>query len=220
MKKNILLISRLFIGLFICAVGTVFTINAGIGLQPWDVFHQGISKLLNITMGQASIIVSIAIVLVDYITGEKIGWGTLSNMLLIGIFMDILMLNNVIPVFHNTILKLIMVLSGMILISFGTYMYIGAGLGSGPRDGLMVALTKKTKKSIILVRTSIEACALLVGFIMGGSVGVGTVIMMSLIGYFVQIVFKLFKFDVKGVEHRFIDEDIKRFRKALVSGNR
>lgn len=209
MKKGTLNFLRLFIGLILCAAGTVMTINGNLGLQPWDVFHQGVSKILNITMGQASIIVSAVIIIVDYIAGEKIGWGTISNMFVIGIFMDIFMLNHLLPVFHNEILRVISIMIGMLLMSIGSYMYIGVGLGSGPRDGLMVALTKKTKKSVLIVRTIIELSVLIVGYIMGGSAGIGTIIMVSLIGYFIQRVFKIFKFDVNKVQHRFINDDIK-----------
>lgn len=209
MKKGTLNFLRLFIGLILCAAGTVMTINGNLGLQPWDVFHQGVSKILNITMGQASIIVSAVIIIVDYIAGEKIGWGTISNMFVIGIFMDIFMLNHLLPVFHNEILRVISIMIGMLLMSIGSYMYIGVGLGSGPRDGLMVALTKKTKKSVLIVRTVIELSVLIVGYIMGGSAGIGTIIMVSLIGYFIQRVFKIFKFDVNKVQHRFINDDIK-----------
>lgn len=209
MKKGTLNFLRLFIGLILCAAGTVMTINGNLGLQPWDVFHQGVSKILNITMGQASIIVSAVIIIVDYIAGEKIGWGTISNMFVIGIFMDIFMLNHLLPIFHNEILRVISIMIGMLLMSIGSYMYIGVGLGSGPRDGLMVALTKKTKKSVLIVRTVIELSVLIVGYIMGGSAGIGTIIMVSLIGYFIQRVFKIFKFDVNKVQHRFINDDIK-----------
>jgi len=216
MKKGTLKFLRLFIGLILCAAGTVMTINGNLGLQPWDVFHQGVSKILNITMGQASIIVSAVIIIVDYIAGEKIGWGTISNMFVIGIFMDIFMLNHLLPVFHNEILRVISIMIGMLLMSIGSYMYIGVGLGSGPRDGLMVALAKKTKKSVLIVRTVIELSVLIVGYIMGGSAGIGTIIMVLLIGYFIQRVFKIFKFDVNKVQHRFINDDIKLMKDIVL----
>ncbi|MDF2532655.1 MAG: hypothetical protein K0Q65_2236, partial [Clostridia bacterium] len=148
LKNGMLRGSRLFVGLFLYAVGIVMTINANLGLGPWDVFHQGLSKTIGITMGQASISMGIIIVVMNYFVGEKLGWGTLSNMLFIGIFMDILMLNNLIPIYENIILQIFMMLGGMFVIGLASYFYIGAGLGSGPRDGLMVLLTKKTGKSV------------------------------------------------------------------------
>ena len=206
---------RLFLGLFLYAVGIVMTINAKLGLGPWDVFHQGLSLTIGITMGQASIAMGIIIVIINYFVGEKLGWGTLSNMLFIGIFMDILMLNNLIPIYKNILFQVMMMLGGMFVIGLASYFYIGAGLGAGPRDGLMVLLTKKTGKSVRFVRNCIEITVLIAGYFLGGFVGVGTIIIALGIGYFVQLVFKLFSFDVKAVKHRYVEDDI-RFIKELL----
>ncbi|HYE10998.1 MAG TPA: hypothetical protein VEF53_12530, partial [Patescibacteria group bacterium] len=137
------------------------------------------------------------------------GWGTLSNMIFIGVFLDILMLNHLVPVFQALIPRIIEMLLGMFTIGVASYFYISAGLGSGPRDGLMVALTKRTTKSVRFLRNCIESSVLVMGYILGGSVGIGTVIMALTVGYFVQFAFKIFKFNVKETKHRFIDEDIK-----------
>ena len=214
MKKVIGKIIRLIMGQFIFAIGIVLTINAGLGLAPWDVFHQGISENTGLTMGQVNIIVGFIILVINTFLGEKIGWATVSNMILVGIFMDFLMLNNLIPVFHNIIARTIMMLMGLLVIGIATYLYIGVGWGSGPRDGLMIALTKKTKKSVRLIRNSIEVTVLIIGYFLGGSVGIGTFVMALTVGYFVQFVFKIFKFDVNKVKHRFIDEDIKFIKKC------
>ena len=215
MKKSLLTLLRLFIGLFLYAVGIVFTINANLGLSPWDVFHQGISKLSGITMGQASITAGLMIVILDWVLGEKVGLGTILNMLFIGIFMDLLMLNNLVPIFNNIIARVIMMFFGMFIIGIASYFYIGAGLGSGPRDGLMVSLTKKTGKSVRFVRNFIEFTVLVVGYFLGGTVGLGTLIMVIGGGYFVQFAFKIFKFDVKKVQHKFIDDYIKIIKDML-----
>ncbi len=219
MKKSLLTLSRLFIGLFLYAVGIVLTINANLGLSPWDVFHRGFSNQIGITMGQASIIVGLLFVILDWILGEKVGIGTICNMLFIGMFMDLLMLNNLIPVFRNLIGKVVMMLLGMFVIGIASYFYISAGLGSGPRDGLMIALTKKTKKSVRFIRNSIELTVLIIGYILGGTVGVGTLIMVIGGGYFVQFAFKLFKFDVSKIQHKFIDDYIKFLRVLLSNKN-
>ena len=217
MKKAALVLGRLFMGLFLYAVGIVFTINANLGLSPWDVFHQGLSKLTGITMGQASMLIGLTIVILDWVLGERVGVGTICNMLFIGIFMDFLMLNHLIPVFHNLIAKVLMMLLGMFIIGIASYFYISAGLGSGPRDGLMGALTKRTSKSVRFIRNSIELTVLVIGYFLGGTIGVGTLVMVLGGGYFVQFAFKLFKFDVKKVQHRFIDDDIKRLKKKIES---
>lgn len=217
MKKTFFIFIRLFAGLFICAVGLVMTINANLGLSPWDVFHQGISKVANITMGKANIIVGMTVLILDIILGIRIGWGTISNMLFIGTFIDFLMLNHLIPVFKGFVPSIVMMLVGMLLLGIGSYLYIGAGLGAGPRDGLMVALTKKTNKSVRFVRNSIESIVLFMGYMLGGYVGFGTLIMALTIGYFIQFTFKIFKFDVKKVEHRYIDDDIRFIMERLLS---
>ena len=208
MKEIIKSVVRLFAGLFLYAVGIVLTINANLGLAPWDVFHQGLSKITGITMGQASIQIGLIIVVLNFALGERVGWGTIFNMYFIGHFLDILMINQVIPVFDNVILQLIMLILGMFTVALATFCYIGAGFGSGPRDGLMVALTKRTNKSVRFIRNSIEISVLAIGYLMGGFIGIGTLITAIAVGYFVQLVFKIFKFDVKSVKHRFIDEDI------------
>ena len=215
MKKLLLTLGRLFTGLFLYALGIVFTINANLGLSPWDVFHQGVSKLTVITMGQASIITGLIIVLLDWILGERVGLGTICNMLFIGIFMDFLMLNHFVPTFNNIILRITMMVLGMFIIGIASYFYIGAGLGSGPRDGLMLALTKKTNRSVRFIRNCIEFIVLVVGYFLGGTVGFGTLIMVIGGGYFVQFAFKIFKFDVKKVKHQFIDDYAKLIKEKL-----
>jgi uncharacterized membrane protein YczE len=121
----------------------------------------------------------------------------------------VLMLNNLIPHFDNTLARFAMLFFGMFVIGIASYFYIGAGLGSGPRDGLMVALTKKTGKSVRFIRNSIEVTVLVIGYFLGGSFGLGTLIMVFGGGYFVQFAFKCFKFNVTTVKHVFIDDYVK-----------
>lgn len=209
-------IIRLFLGLFLFAVGIVLTINANLGLAPWDVFHQGIVYLTGITMGQASIGVGIILVIINAALGERVGWGSLGNMLFIGLFMDLIMLNYLIPIATDLISGLIMMFLGMFIVGVASYFYIGAGLGSGPRDGLMIALTKKTNRSVRFIRNSIEISALIVGYLLGGFIGIGTLIMSVALGYIIQFIFKLFRFNVKQVQHRFIDDDVRFLREKFL----
>ncbi|KJS48554.1 MAG: membrane protein [Peptococcaceae bacterium BRH_c23] len=197
------------------AVGIVLTINANLGLAPWDVFHQGMTKLISITMGEASIAVGIILVIFNSVLGERLGWGTLCNMLFIGLFIDLLMLNHIIPIVHGIILGVVMMFLGMVVIGVASYFYISAELGSGPRDGLMIALTKKTGKSVRFIRNAIELSALMVGYLLGGFVGIGTLIMAIVLGYIIQFTFKVFKFDVRRIRHRFIDQDFKDLKEKL-----
>jgi uncharacterized membrane protein YczE len=108
-------------------------------------------------------------------------------------------------------------LSGMFTIGIASYFYISAELGSGPRDGLMVALTKRTTKSVRFLRNCIELGALAIGYLLGGSIGIGTLIMALSAGYFVQFAFKLFGFNLKETKHRFIDEDIRYLKDRFFS---
>jgi uncharacterized membrane protein YczE len=210
MKVIILKISRLIIGYFLYALGIVMTINAEQGLGPWGVFHQGLSIQFDITFGVAVIIVGAAIVLLDFILGERVGWGTIGNVIFIGTFIDLITNSGIIPVLESTVLSYLMMILGMFIISLAAYFYISARLGAGPRDGLMIALTKHTNLPVGLIRSLIELFALTVGYFLGGSVGWGTLLMSLGIGLFFQLTFRLFRFDVKQIEHRFIDQDFSR----------
>lgn len=215
--KNIM---RLLVGLFVCAFGIVLTINANLGLSPWEAFHHGISKNLGITMGQASIGLGIIIIIIDIALGENLGVGTILNMLLIGVFMDFFMLNNIIPKSNNLIIGFIMTFLGMFIIGLGCVLYIGAGYGSGPRDGLMIALQKKCDKPIKLIKMCIELFALIFGYLLGGSIGIGTVITTLVFGVFIQYAFEICKFDTKKIKHRYIVDDIRYIKyKILKSQN-
>ncbi|HSH35569.1 hypothetical protein [Schnuerera sp.] len=219
MKRIVRALLKLFAGYFVCAIGIVMTINANLGLAPWDVFHQGLSNLIGITIGRAHILAGISIIILNSIFGEKIGWGTIFNMIFIGIFIDFLMLNHLIPVFNNFIISLIMMLLGLLVLGFGCYLYISVGWGSGPRDGLMIALVKKTNKSVRFIKNTQEIIAVIIGYILGGYVGIGTLLMAILGGYATQFAFKIAKFDVSQVEHRFIDDDIKFIKEKLEAKN-
>ena len=208
MKTVLLKIARLMLGLFLYGLGIQLTINARLGLAPWDVFHQGLSNQFGLTMGGAIIISGAAIMLFDIFLKEKIGWGTISNVYFIGAFIDMIEIANLVPFPENIYLRFLMMLLGMATISMATYLYLGAQLGSGPRDGLMVAFTKLTNKPVGLVRSAIEITALFIGYLMGGKVGWGTLIMSLGLGFFTQTTFRIFKFDVKEVVHRYIDQDI------------
>lgn len=218
MKKLSKTLFRLYIGLFVCSIGIVMTIHSNLGLSPWDTFHQGLAKLTGLTIGQIYTILGIFIVILDTIMGERIGWGTLANMAFLGLFIDLLMLNNLIPQFSGFLPSLLMLVGGLFVLAYGIYLYISVGLGSGPRDGLMIALTKKTKKPIGLVKLSIEALALLLGYLLGGSIGIGTLIMAFTGGPITQLIFKVVGFNVEEIQHKFIDKDLKNFWRKLRQG--
>lgn len=199
--KNLL---RLVLGLLLYALGIVLSINANLGVAPWDTFHQGLSSLINITFGQASIAVGFIIVLLNLYLKEKIGIGTILNMVLIGVFIDLIFSYNIIPIMDTFISGLVMIILSMFVIALASYCYIGARFGSGPRDGLMVGLTKKTGHPVGLIRGLIELSVLFIGFLLGGKVGIGTVILAFGIGPIVQFTFNKLNFRVSDVKHIYL----------------
>ena len=192
---------KLFTGLFLYSLGIVFTMKANIGYAPWDVFHAGLSRTFGMTIGTASIIVGAVLIVITVIMGEKIGLGTLLNMVLIGLFLDFLMNLTLIPVMKTWLPGLALLIAGLFVISFASYFYIGSGFGAGPRDSLMVALTRKTGLPVGFCRGSIEMTAVIIGWLLGGMAGAGTVISGLAIGLCIQLTFRLLRFDPTGVTH-------------------
>jgi len=217
MEKILGLIIRITLGFFLCACGTVMALNSNLGLSPWDVFHQGFTNITNLTMGQASIIVGVVIVLITNVLGLRVGLGTIANMIAIGCFIDLIIYTKIIPVCNNPYMGIIMMIGSLFASAIGSYLYIGCEMGCGPRDGLMIALVKITGKSISLIRFCIEMGALIIGWILGGFVGIGTLVTAFGIGYCVQIIYKLFKSDVKLLKHRTIREGLKFMNECITN---
>lgn len=209
MRTYFLRVLRLIFGLFVYGVGIVFTIRANIGYAPWDVFHAGLAKTVGISFGTASIWVGVMIVILAVILGERVGLGTLLNMVLIGVFIDLIMFLGVVPLASNFFLGLLMMAIGMIVIALATFFYIGSGFGAGPRDSLMVAVTRLTKLPVGVCRGSIEVMAVLAGWLLGGLLGIGTVISAFSIGFFVQMTFKVIGFDPTKVKHEKLTDTVK-----------
>lgn len=204
MKSKIYKFFRLIAGFIFCASSTIFMLNSNLGLSPWDVFHQGLSRITGITIGQANIIIGVLFVIVGMCFGQKLGVGTILNMLLIGQFIDLIMYLNIIPVASNMITGIIMMITGMLLMGYGCYLYISCGLGCGPRDGVMLVLNELLKKPIKYIRAGMEILVLILGIILGGTVGLGTIISAVFLGYSIQLVFRLRNFDASKVEHKSI----------------
>jgi uncharacterized membrane protein YczE len=183
--------TRLMIGLFIYGLALAMVIKAQIGVPPWDVFAQGISHTFGVTYGQASIVVSV-IVLVAWIPLKvKPGIGSILNAICIGLFADVWM--PYVPHFDNYLANLAMFVLGMATVAFATGLYISAKLGSGPRDGLMLGTQKVLGWPFWAIRTMYEATVLTIGWLMGGQVREGTLIFAICIGYLMQASLKFFK---------------------------
>lgn len=206
MKRFSRRLFSLILGLFLYAMGIALSIQANIGCAPWDVLHMGLSLKLGITIGQTSILVGAVICLIVFMLREKLGLGTLLNMLLIGIFIDLIFSLHIIPVMDGFWVGIITMVSGLFVIALGSYFYIGSGFGVGPRDGLMVSLKRRTNWPVGVCRALVEGSALSIGYLLGGQAGVGTVIAVFCIGLCVQIVFGLLKFDPAAITHETLSE--------------
>jgi uncharacterized membrane protein YczE len=165
-------------------------IRSGLGLGPWDAFHVGWHELTGISVGGASIAVGLAIVCGSWFIGIRPGVGTVANMILVGVFIDLLL--PVTPAAPHWSWGLGYYAVGIALAGLATGMYIGAGMGKGPRDGLMIGLSQRTSWPVRRVRTLIEMSALFFGWWMGGEIGVGTLLFTVLIGPAAQWGLQLF----------------------------
>lgn len=212
MNKIIRITARLLLGFIVYGLAIVVMIHANIGLSPWDVLHQGISLKTGLTMGQISIGVGVIIIIIDAFMGEGIGFATLGNVFLIGTFLDIFEGLNIIPYANNLFTGIIMMLIGIVLAAIATVLYLKPALGSGPRDGLMLAINKRSSKSVGTIRTIIELTALTSGWLLGGSVGIGTIISGFGLGYAIQIAFKISRIDSKSLIHESVIESIKSLK--------
>ena len=208
MKIFCIRLLKLFTGLFLFSLGIVATLRANVGYAPWDVFHSGISNKTGISIGTASIIVGLALLIIVKLSGEKLGLGTIFNMFFIGVFIDFILRINIIPKMENIVFGIIMLIIGLFILSLGSYFYLLSAFGAGPRDNLMVVLTRRTKIPVGICRSIIEISVTLIGWLLGGMIGFGTVIAAVGIGFCVQITFRIMKFDVTSVRHETFLETI------------
>ena len=201
MKTVLIRLLNMTIGLFLTALGIIITIKANIGYAPWEVFHVGLSNTIGVSFGITTIIVGVIIAIFVTLMGEKLGLGTILSMVMTGLFADMILILNVIPLSENYVIGGIMLIAGLFIISLGTYFYIKTGYGVGPRDNLMVVLARKTKMPVGICRVIVEFVVTVIGWFLGGMVGIGTIISVVAIGFCIQLTFGLFKFDVTGIKH-------------------
>ncbi len=170
---------RLLVGLVICGIGLAFIIRADLGLDSWDVLHQGLSEQTGISIGLVTILVGFALFAISLPLGEQIGLGTLLNVLLIGMTIDLTLW--VLDEPSSAAGQWLFLIGGTVAFAVGSGFYIGAGLGPGPRDSVMTSLARRGLR-VGVVRTGIELTVLLLGWALGGSVGVGTLLFALTIG--------------------------------------
>lgn len=193
---------RLMFGLIVYSLGSYLSIQANVGLGAWEAFSVGLSDLTGLLYGDVVVYSGVIILVLDVLLGEKIGLGTILNTLLIGKIIDLLNTINLVPKLQQFVPGVLLMFAGQVIICLGVFFYVGAGLGAGPRDSLMVALGKRLPRVPIgAVRGVIEGSVLIIGWLLGAKVGVGTVISVFGISFIMQGTFAVLRFDVKGVRH-------------------
>jgi uncharacterized protein len=163
-------------GLLLFAVGIVLLLESKLGLSPWDVLSQGIAKHSPLSFGNANIAAAVVVLGVAWALGAKIGPGTVANAILIGLFLDALLASQTVgQLAHEPLgVRVVELVGGILLIGVASALYIGAALGAGPRDSLMLVLSRRTGVRVGVVRAAIESAVTVAGFALGGKVGVGT----------------------------------------------
>jgi uncharacterized membrane protein YczE len=181
---------QLYLGLIAYGASMALMIRSRLGNMPWDVLHQGLAQHLGVPIGWVAIGLG-AVVLLAWIPLRQMpGLGTISNVVVIGLVMDVVL--GWMPVPGALWLRILELLGGIVLNGLATGAYIGAGLGPGPRDGLMTGLARRTGRSIRLVRTGIEVVVVVAGWLLGGVFGVGTLLYAVAIGPLAQLFLPLF----------------------------
>ncbi|WP_332644360.1 membrane protein YczE [Aeromicrobium sp.] len=185
---------RLIVGLFLYGFTVAMMVESTLGLDPWDVFHEGLAKQVPLSFGQVVIVVGALVLLLWIPLRQKPGIGTILNVLLIGLAADLGIA--VIDQPDSIWLRGLLLVGGVVGNGFAGALYIGAQLGPGPRDGLWLGLVRRTGRSVRFWRTVIEVTVLVVGFLLGGTVGLGTVLYAVTIGPIVQIFLPLVRIDL------------------------
>ncbi|MGW4438499.1 membrane protein YczE [Streptomyces sp. NPDC004596] len=181
---------QLYAGLALYGASSALLVAAGLGLEPWNVLHQGLAELTGLTIGVVSIAVGAVVLLLWIPLRQRPGLGTVSNVFVVGLAMDGTLA--LLPDVHALAVRVPLLLAGIVLNGAATGLYIAASFGPGPRDGLMTGLHRRTGRSIRLMRTVVEVTVVVTGFALGGTIGVGTVLYAVSIGPLAQLFLKVF----------------------------
>ncbi|WP_404198800.1 membrane protein YczE [Streptomyces tauricus] len=181
---------QLYAGLALYGVSSALLVEAGLGLEPWGVLHQGLAERTGLTIGVVSIIVGALVLLLWIPLRQRPGLGTVSNVFVVGIAMDGTLA--LLPDVHALSVRIPLMAAGILLNGVATGLYIAARFGPGPRDGLMTGFHHRTGRSIRLVRTTLEVAVVVTGFVLGGTVGAGTVLYAVSIGPLTQLFLRVF----------------------------
>ncbi len=178
-------------GLFLFSLGIVALLESGLGLSPWDALNQGISDQTRLSFGTANVVVASGVLLLAWALGATIGPGTVANAVLIGLFVDLLLRVGALEQLSEEPLgvRVALMIGGVLVIGVGSAFYIGAGMGAGPRDSLMLVLASRTGVRIGGVRAALEIAVTALGFALGGTIGIGTLVFAFGIGPAIELSF-------------------------------
>ena len=219
-RRYIKRFAMMFFGLMIASYGVSMTVVSNLGISPWDVFSQGLAfKLTEITgreflIGQMTRAIGWVVLIAAIVLKEKIGFGTIVDIVIVGSFIDFYMGHNLIPSPESFVLRFVLLAVGFVIWSFGVYFYLAAELGAGPRDSLMAALAKRNIP-VAIAKNAIEAMVFVIGWICGGTVGIGTVIAVFIMGYLLKFWFALFKFDLAKAKNESMLDTVKNIRAII-----
>lgn len=202
-------------GLAVSAVGITMMLQANIGLEPWSVLQNGMSIFFGMSYGTAAMIVGAVVIAVAIACGEVIGIGTIANIFFAPACIDLLLWLGWVPQMTTLWGGLLMLLGGMELLAIGTWLYMKSALGSGPRDALMVVLARKTKRSVGLCRATVEILVIIAGWLLGGQVGIGTVITGVGVGTLFNLNFGLLGFKAAELHQENLPETLCRLRGSV-----
>jgi len=181
---------QLYAGLALYGASSALLVAAGLGLEPWNVLHQGLAELTGLTIGVVSIAVGAVVLLLWIPLRQRPGLGTVSNVFVVGLAMDGTLA--LLPDVHALAVRVPLLVAGIVLNGAATGLYIAASFGPGPRDGLMTGLHRRTGRSIRLMRTVVEVTVVVTGFALGGTIGIGTVLYAVSIGPLAQLFLRVF----------------------------
>ena len=202
-------------GLFCCGIGIYFTLQANIGVSPWDVFHQGISSHTGMLYGNVSVLTALLILVVDIFMKEPIGIGMFLDAFIVGKAVDFCAWLGFLPQQTSLPMGILCMMAGLTITACGMRIYMGCALGCGPRDTLMVALCKRTGLPVGPVTMMIYAVVTAIGWFLGGQVGIGTVLSVLYVGPALQTICRLTGFDAAKVTHQNLLETLR-----ILSGKR
>lgn len=208
--------TKMVLGQILYGFSITLTLQANIGYCPWDVFHAGVANVLHISIGNAITLISVLLFLLSFPMKWRIGAGTIVNVLICGNSVDFF--RRFVPQMHQFFPGLLMFVVGIVALAFASYLYIEPGYGTSVRDSFFVFLTKRLGGSVAFARILMEIGLILIGFLLGGKVGVGSVVSCLICGPCMQFVNKQLHFCLADVQHESITATIKRMASAVRHG--